>query len=361
MLVRRISFLVALIALGGLTALAAPAPAAAQWTLCNESSFIVEAAVARPETDRLVTEGWTRIRPGDCEVALEELTPGPHYVYGRSSLAHRGGLRQWSGTEPLCVDSRDFSFSGDAACEDLGFETRFFIEAPIVGTVHRTAFTEPTLEKVHPDYGSRVLGDPAVPGDPERVRIAGLQRLLSDTGFYARTIDGYSGRRTDQAIAAFVADAGLASTPNDRQLIDLLEEAALQRSDEAGLKLCNRADNTIWTAIATRVEESWESRGWWPLGPDECAKVIDTALTQPAYYVYAALESPDGGADRPLANAQEAFCLAPTRFAILGRGSCRNRGFDEGRFITVLSRERPAATLEFSEPDFETARAALRR
>ncbi|MGD2134183.1 MAG: DUF1036 domain-containing protein [Maricaulaceae bacterium] len=354
---RRAAFAV----LAPLLAAVLPAPAWAQWSICNETSYVIEVATSSPEAERQVTEGWTRVRPGDCEIARDELTSGLHHIYARSSAAHRGGLREWSGQTPLCVDTRDFSLAGDAACEDLGFETRYFLEEPIEGTEHTSTMVEPTLEKLHPDYGSRVLGDPLIPGDPERLRVAGIQRLLSDTGFYTRAIDGYPGRRTDQAISAFLSAAGLSNTPPDPELIDMLETAALQRSDEAGLKLCNRAEATVWTAVAMRAEESWESRGWWPLGPDECAKVLDTPLTQAAYYVYAAIEGEAGGEDRPLAAAQEAFCLAPTRFAILGRGDCEVRGFEEGRFLTVLSRERPAATLEFSESDFEDAGAALRR
>ena len=336
------------------SALAAAGPAAAQWTICNESSYVAEIAIAYPETDRRVTEGWTRVRPGQCEMARRTtLTPGMHHLYARSSAAHRGGLREWAGSTPMCVDARDFSLAGDAACEDLGFETRFFIEVPIDGTARRTALVDPSYEKTN-------LGGPSQAANLERLRIAGIQRLLSDVGYYDRAVDGYSGRRTVRAIAQFVEDQGVGETPDDFALIDLLEQAALRRTDEAGLKLCNRTSNLVWTAIAQREDESWESRGWWPLGPDECAKVLDEALSQPAYYVYAAMADPDAEADRPLAAANEPFCLAPTRFSILGRESCTNRGYEEGRFVTVLARERPVATLEFTDADFAPTRTASR-
>jgi len=326
------------------------APAAAQWTICNETSYVAEVAIAYSEGERRVTEGWTRVRPGDCQVARRvPLTPGMHYLYARSSTAHRGGLREWSSTIPLCVDARDFSLAGDAACEDLGFETRFFLEVPIDGEVHESSLVEPHLRAVN---RATVV---------ERVRISGIQRLLTDNGLYDRVIDGYTGRRTNRAIQAFVASEGLTERPEDFELIDRLEAAALRRSDEVGLKLCNRAEAPVWAAIAMRHDNSWESRGWWSLGPNECAKVIDVALDQPAYYVYAAIQDEDTGEDYPLATAQEGFCLAPTRFAILGRERCVRRGYNEGRFATVLARDRPSATLEFNTSDFESPRSSRRR
>ncbi len=334
-------------------ALAIGGPAAAQWTICNESSFVAEVAVAYPEAERRVTEGWTRVRPGECQIARRAaLTPGPHFIYARSSSAHRGGLREWSGTTPLCVDAGDFTLAGDAACEDVGFETRFFLDVPVESATKRTALVDPSFRKVN-------LGGPEKAANLARLRVAGIQRLLIDTGYYDRAIDGYTGRRTRRAIERFVADRGLSRTPQDFELIDLLEEAALRRQDEAGLKLCNRADTLVWSAIAMRSEDGWESRGWWPLGPDECAKVLDEPLNQPAYYVYASLSEPGAQDDRPLLAADEPFCLAPTRFAILGRESCAGRGYEEGRFATVLARERPFVTLEFSNSDFAAPTASL--
>lgn len=331
------------------------APASAQWTICNESSYIAEVAIAYPEAERRVTEGWTRVRPGECQMALRQpLIPGAYHVYARSSTAHRGGMREWTGSVPLCVDEGDFSIAGDAVCEDLSFDTRFFLEVPVEGTARRTSLVDPSFEKEN-------LEGPDVAANLASLRIAGIQRLLTDVGYYDRAIDGYTGLRTTRAIEQFVADQNVGRIPPDNELIDLLERAALQRADEAGLKLCNRADELVWAAIAHRLDEGWESRGWWPLGPDECAKVLNEALSQPAYYVYAAIRDPESEVDRPLAAATEAFCLAPTRFAILGRESCAGRGYEEGQFVTVIAQDRPFATLEFTGSDFVSAEAALRR
>ena len=63
--------------------LAFGAPGSAQsgsasgWDLCNQTSFVLEAATGRPENKSVIVEGWTRIRPGECRTALAgPLKPG---------------------------------------------------------------------------------------------------------------------------------------------------------------------------------------------------------------------------------------------------------------------------------------------
>ncbi len=340
----------ALAALAFAAALVAAPAARADWTLCNETSFILEAAIAYPEGDKQVTEGWTRLRPSECKVAKRgPLNFGTHHLYARSSPAHRGGLREWAGATPLCVDAGDFSIAGEALCEDVGFETRFFVDIAVLAPNKTTSFTEPSVD------------GPAVERDPDRTRTAGLQRLLRDNDLGdIRVIDGYAGRRTSRAIQTFISQQGLADAPDDLGLMNLLERSALLRADNVGLKLCNDADERIWTAVAKRRGDTWESRGWWLLAPDQCAKVINEKLDQSAYYVYAAARDDLG--DRPLVTGEEAFCLAETRFAILGRDSCEDRGYLRGRFTAVLVQDRPSITLEFEQDDFARPRpSTLRR
>lgn len=328
--------IVRLAALAIFSALGVSAPAAAQWTFCNQTSFVIEIAIAYDEGGRRITEGWTRIRPGDCTAARDqELSPGVHYFFARSSDAHRGGRRVWSGNDEHCVDANNFYLVGEAICE-VGFEERRFVSISVEGAQHETRLTE-SLDQ-----------------DPERAYVSGVQRLLQDAGYDIRVIDGYEGRRTSRSIRRFLEDNELASDLEGAPLIDALEDAARRHSDNVGLRLCNRTDAEIWTAIALRRNEAWESRGWWPLAVDQCAKVIDEALTEPAYYVYAGLTS-DEESDRVLAAADEAFCLGATRFEIPGRENCVDRGHFEGRFLTVLTQGREEVTLSFSADQFGDA------
>ncbi len=68
------------------------------WQICNETSFVLEAATGRPDGRAILVQGWTRLRPGECRVAVgAPLARGTHYLYARTSPAHRGGRRQWGG------------------------------------------------------------------------------------------------------------------------------------------------------------------------------------------------------------------------------------------------------------------------
>ena len=40
---------------------------ASGWEVCNETSYIIEAATARHEGQGVTVQGWTRLRPGACE------------------------------------------------------------------------------------------------------------------------------------------------------------------------------------------------------------------------------------------------------------------------------------------------------
>ena len=55
--------------LAGLVLAAMTAPAHAALTLCNRTSYILYAATSAVQSPRSDTQGWTRIVPGDCQVA----------------------------------------------------------------------------------------------------------------------------------------------------------------------------------------------------------------------------------------------------------------------------------------------------
>jgi uncharacterized membrane protein len=117
-----------------------------------------------------------------------------------------------------------------------------------------------------------------------------------------------------------------------------------------GLTLCNRTHGRVWTAIARRRGEGWESRGWWPLAAGSCVRTLDEELLQDVYYVYAALDSDQG--PRLLAAPGEAFCTSPSRFAILGRENCDTRYYTTSLFSPISARGRAGLVVEFEDRDF---------
>ena len=315
------------------------------WQVCNETSYVLEAAAGRPDGRAIVVQGWTRLRPGECRIAVNApLARGTHYLYARTSPAHRGGRRQWGGDARLCIDpSGSFTIENPPNCATMSLEERRFRRVQInKRDTWRTSFSE------------------AQPYTIARARQAGLQRLLTDAGFELR--EGRRGadpRRIAQAIAQFRSQARLAPNATENQLMDALEQAARRRAQQVGLTLCNRTRGRLWTAIARRRGEGWESRGWWALNPGGCVRTIDEVLIQEVYYVHAALETNEG--PRMLAAGGEAFCTSGARFAVLGRENCEARYYDEQLFTPVGARGRTGLVVDFEERDFlppgETPRA----
>jgi len=328
-------------ALAALIALAGRADAQQQrqsggWQICNETSFVLEAATGRPDGRAILVQGWTRLRPGECRAAVTApLARGTHYLYARSSNAHRGGRRQWGGDARLCMDpSGQFAIENPPNCATMGLEERRFRRVQInKRDTWRTSFAE------------------AQPYTVARARQAGLQRLLEDAGFELREgRRGVDPRRIAQAIAQFRATARLPANASENQLIDALEAAARRRSQQVGLTLCNRTRGRLWTAIGHRNEGDWESRGWWPLNPGGCVRTIDEELIEQFYFVHATLETNEG--PRMLAAGGEAFCTSGARFAILGRANCAARFYDEQLFTRISARNRTGLIVDFEERDF---------
>ncbi|MBL8546974.1 MAG: DUF1036 domain-containing protein [Hyphomonadaceae bacterium] len=334
--------LAALAAVGGVAALAFAGSAVAQqqrapngWQICNETTYVLEAATGRPDGRAIQVQGWTRLRPGECRVAIgAPLARGTHYLYARTSSAHRGGRQQWTGDARLCVDpTRQFQIENPPRCSDSYEERRFRRVQINKRDSWRTSFSEAN------QYSQ------------SRSRQLGLQRLLEDAGFDVREgRGGVDPRRIASAIAQFRTTARLAPSASQDQLIDALETAARRRAGQVGLTLCNRTRGRVWTAIARRRGEGWESRGWWALAPAGCVRTIDEVLIQEVYYVYASLDSPNG--PRYLAAGGEPFCTSPARFAILGREHCDTRYYQTALFTRIGARNRDGLVVDFEERDF---------
>lgn len=342
MALERLFLRLVVLAVATATALMLPAPAQAQaesgWQLCNRTSYIIEAAVGHAEGTGIQVEGWTKLAPGTCQVALPgPLVPGTHYLYGRGSDAHQGGGREWGGRYELCVDpTGGFALESPPDCASMGLEAQGFRPVKIDRADSWTNnFTE--IENWSLD----------------NARNAGLQRLLDEAGIVSGTIDGHIGSRTRAAINDFLKLKGLPADTSDADLIDYLEQAADERSRAVGFTLCNRTKQRVWSAIARRSTDGWESRGWWRIEAGGCARVIDRPLRGSEHFVYAELEEPGG--IRTLSRASEAFCVGRSKFAISGRDKC-----EEGSYRTALFARTPAPTerklvYEFFERDFTQA------
>lgn len=329
----------ALIALTLLVLWAAPAAraqAATGWSVCNQTSMIIETATGRPSGSDVIVEGWTRIRPGECRVVLPApLQPGPHFLYGRSSRAHRGGIREWTGEYNYCVDAQgSFSVESPPDCVVMGLEARSFKPILIESKTRWTTTLKETQK-----------------WSMTTAKAAGIQRLLDDAGVESGTIDGYVGRRTRSAIAQFLKSKNLPSDTDDNQLMDYLEQVAIERARNLGLTICNRTSERTWTAIGRRRGEGWESRGWWPIEAGACERVVDESLLAAPHYVFAEIETPAG--TKRLKGAAEPFCISRSQFAILGRDECEKKFYDTASFVETTEAVDGKLVFELFDRDFD--------
>lgn len=316
--------------------LPASAQSSAGWTLCNHTSYIIEAATGRPVNDTIVVEGWTKIQPGRCEYAVRgSLEKKVHYLYARTSSAHRKGVREWGGKVKLCVEpTSSFAMESPPDCAAMGLDDREFRAIAVTNSRSwSTRFTE--IEEY----------------TLERAQAAGVQRLLEDAGVVSSVaIDGDLGPKTRAAIASFLKDNKLSSKTSDSHLIEFLEQVAQERARDVGLTLCNRTENRIWSAIARRGSDGWESRGWWLLEAGGCARAIDAPLRGSEHYVYGELETEDGV--RTLSTGSQTFCIARPKFAIVGRESCEEAAYQTALFSAAPAPTNRKLVFEFFNRDF---------
>lgn len=320
----------------------APAQASAQegWSVCNDTSYVIQVASGRPDGSGTIVQGWTKVRPGGCETLLAApLTPGAHYIYAQSSEAHRGGLKTWKGDEPLCVEGLvSFTIENLADCDVMGLDRREF--RPVL--IERQAEWETRIKETE-DYDL---------SPRTSAQAAGIQRLLGDTGVYSGAIDGELGPRTRAAIREFLKERNLPDDTTDIDLIDILEQVALDRARNVGMTLCNRTDGRIWAAIGRRNQDGWESRGWWLLEASGCARVIDEPLLQTEHFVFGEMEGVDGEGPRQLVRGADPFCVARSKFAIAGREDCSASAYRQALFAATPVPVDRKLVFEFFDRDF---------
>lgn len=322
------------------------ADAAAQssdWVVCNETSFILRLAIAQGQDKNVTVNGWTRVRPSEC-ITQAGSADSHRYLFAESDPVHNGGLREWSGSYPICVNPReDFSVDTNVSCALQGLETRRFL---------RINPADPVTRLIEPDdFGKKAI-------------TAGLQRLMQDAGYKITRIDGISGRRTRDTLKAFRKEAGVGADVPDLLQIDALAQTALTKQELTGLTICNATQAKSWVAIGYREDGSWQSRGWWRVEPSACIRPWTKDIIGAELHLYAQQDVPkrpedideaetDGNEAREnearetetlvLKNPVESvnnFCIAEGKFSALGREFCIDQGYVAADFRPLISEEK---------------------
>ena len=309
------------------------------WDICNETSFILRTANALVRDSKMTLKGWNEINPGQC-FTINAPTGSPRYIFAESSDVNQGGIREWSGKTPICVSRNNFIADATKSCALQNLETRNYIS--VNPAENRTTLIEPD------DFG-------------DKADIAGIQRLLKDNGYKITRVDGLSGRRTNRYIREFKKIHSLPVSVSNNDLIGTLAESAKKKQSDFGLELCNSSTATIWAAIATRENGTWQSRGWWTIVNDECVRPYTKKLKGSDAHFYALQENKlvtDEGTSfgpdkrlRSVATTPAQFCIAEAKFSALGREYCAESGYAVASF-RPLPTDSDGAKITLSDQDF---------
>lgn len=246
-------------------------PAAADFRVCNQTSYVLYAAVGYEAGVQMLTRGWTRVRPGDCATALQGTLNQPAYfLYARSSRGDAGPARAWGGRIRLCAKETNFAIDVPVGASRCASDDAFLVPFASISTGHKASWTATLTEAGH-------FATPAA------AKAAGVTRLLGDIGY------GLVSRPKGaaQALADFRNRMRLPANASDADLVDALETEALKSSAPAGYTVCNDGQAEIWTAIGLRLNRGSASRGWWDVPPGACARISTRPLDVMAVYLHA--------------------------------------------------------------------------
>ena len=284
-------------------------------TLCNRTSYVLYAANGTAVAGGAVAQGWSRLVPGGCNQVLPgDLTANAYYLYAKTSQAHAGPARAWGGTVPICV--KDTSFNNRDAINPSRCASDDFFTLPFaVLDTHRMRSWTATFSE-----------SPMLTNLPQS-QLAGLKRLLRDSGYRIGAIDGDPDKAAEGALADFRKKQKLAPTASVGDVFDALETYAMKTATPAGYSICNDTAKAVAAALGLKERNDWISHGWWKVPAGSCAKVMpDLAGADSVYLFVQKINGP------PLVSGPNVFCVADLEFDIQGRNTCPKRGLTDAGF-----------------------------
>ena len=110
-------------------ALTAGNQAHADYRLCNETSYVVNAAIGVDAGGTVATRGWFEILPGRCRVVVEgPLDADKYFFYSKVPNYYDIAVTRFESGERLCVGSSDFLIPDARSCTDPSYRSERFIE-----------------------------------------------------------------------------------------------------------------------------------------------------------------------------------------------------------------------------------------
>ncbi len=289
-------------------------PAHAALTVCNQTSYVLYAALGYQARTEAITQGWARIVPGKCaNIFPEPLTSQAYYLYAKSSQAHSGPARAWGGKVRLCARNTNFLLH-QPLIMDTCPEDSFIMPFSRVETHGRLSW-------------SMTLTESQNISSFDLARQAGIVRLLIDSGY--KIVDAKS---ADLALKAFHQRMKLSDRASMADLFDALETAALKSAAPMGYSICNDSSAEIYAAIGVQNGNDTESRGWWKVTPGGCAKALTQPLSTDRVFLFAQNHN-----NPRLVSGPEKFCVADIEYETSQRKDCSSKGLSEEGFAVTAT------------------------
>ena len=322
----------------------APVAGHASLTLCNRTSYVLYAATGTAVQGGVQAQGWSRLEPGGCHAVIAaDLTASAYYLYAKTAQAHAGPARAWGGNAAICVKDTTFDNRDAINPNRCSSDDYFPLPFAMVDTHHLRAWTATFSES------------PALATLPQ-AQLAGLKRLLRDSGYRIGAIDGNPDKAAEGALADFRKKQKMAPAATVGQVFDALETNAMKTATPAGYSVCNDTAKAVAAALGQKERADWISHGWWKIQAGGCAKVMPDLANADSVYLF--VQRINGPA---LVTGPNKFCVADIEFDIQGRDKCANRGLTEQGFAETKVKGLPGFAAHVGETGLVKAPAAKKR
>ena len=318
-------------------AVLAAAPAQAELTLCNRTSYRMEAAIGIEKRANVATRGWFRLDPGQCRQVVDgSLDADMVYLHARTPPVYGTAPLPQEGQAEFCIRDGDFEIANARGCP-ASQQAHFSAakpsdspKGPVVNLAEESSY------------------------DDVQARLAGIQRLLTIAGYDAYPIDGVQGAKTQAAVTKFLNDRKLAadavSAPN---FFDALIAAAL-KPESVGFSWCNDTKYAVMASLGIVEMGAIVTRGWYRVEAGQCVR---PDLRGDPHRLYSYAEAVDGNGrtikrgDIPLAwGGTVALCTRDGRFELADHKDCAARGLNSAGFTVIDVGSQPVTTVRFKEP-----------
>ena len=317
--------------------LLAATQAQAGLTLCNRTSYRVQAAIGLEKRAIVTTRGWFRLDPGECKLVLDgTLDADIVYLHARTPPLYGSAPIAQNGQAELCVRDGDFDMADGRGCP--------------VSQQARFAAARPSDQPNGPTVNLAEEAD----YDDAQARLAGIQRLLAIAGYDAYPVDGVPGAKTQAALTKFLADRKLpADAATQPAFFDTLLEAANNPAG-AGFAWCNDTKYTVMAALGVVEMGAIVTRGWYRVDAGRCLRP-DLRGDPRRLYSYAEAVDASGrtikNGDAALAWGGEVpLCTRDGKFDLSNHKDCAARGLNSAEFAVIDVGANPSTVMRFKEP-----------